>query len=158
MPAAKFGGLVLVLGMVLMVVVAAAGGAGASADDDDVTTGPSPLSAAGGGCSAINPCDANPCVHGTCSADDIRSVEDIGNKPTCHCSVGWGGARCDQALATYEDENVGGGWFLVRRTVGTGIQLMIIWLERKSTECTSEIHVRHLRFRWHLIASRCRAG
>lgn len=117
MPAAKFGGLALVFVMVLMIVVAAAAG-GASQEGGGGTAGPAPLSAAAAGCPAINPCDANPCVHGTCSAEDIRSVADIGNKAVCRCAVGWGGSRCDQALATFDDDQVGGGWFLVRRTIG----------------------------------------
>ena len=150
--------------LVVFVLIAALGGGGGSDDPEPESpsgpavatnwasstgTGSAPSPPSRGSttsCAAINPCDSNPCVHGTCSADDILSVDDLANPPVCTCEVGWGGSRCDQArtyailqssfvvavllsafdklrcdqsLATLESAAVGGGWFLVRRAVGT---------------------------------------
>ena len=106
-------GAVLVL-VVFVLIASMAGGSGDQSDGDATSDG----SVSGSTCVTINPCDSNPCIHGSCSADDIRSVADLSNQPVCTCEVGWGGSRCDQALATLENAAVGGGWFLVRRTVG----------------------------------------
>ena len=40
---------------------------------------PPPPRASGGACAPINPCDADPCVHGSCTGADILTVDALGN-------------------------------------------------------------------------------
>ena len=128
-PAGRVGAGVGLLAIVVLIVVLAAGSDDAPADDNGssgprlVTTwgadgNPRMASPGSGACARINPCDSNPCVHGSCAGDDILSVNDLGNEPVCSCSIGWGGSKCDQPLATMVSEATGGGWQLVRRTIG----------------------------------------